>query len=150
MAIVAVVVSTTAGLGSAAAVAARTSSTTDAALRKTVAYWFGRIGADYSDANMCHGCPSGDDNISSDGLQCMKDLNRRVNFADTRRYVKARNDAFEACRYYVFFAVSWSRSYTALDSQTQSDQFALAKSQLATARRHARAAATIFGLRTYP
>jgi hypothetical protein len=48
------------------------------------------------------------------------------------------------------FAINWGASYTDVDAQSQNDDFALAKSQLATARKHARATATILGLKTYP
>jgi hypothetical protein len=105
---------------------------------------------DYASANACHGCPDGASSLQSDGLLCMKALNKPIAFASTTRYATARINAFEACRYYGLFAISWSSSYTDPTQQATDDDFALAKSQLATARKHARSAITILGLRTYP
>ena len=120
------------------------------ALKSDVAGAFREIGGDIGPLISCRGCPGGALPVEADS----RDWEKTLNSLPVKTFGGAAYDAYsniyEAVRDYGFFAAYYSAAYTEGGTPGGTNEFALARSELALARKYADHVAVALDLGDYP
>jgi hypothetical protein len=123
----------------------------DAQVKSTVRQGFNEMTAAYKQVHACHGCTWAADIAASTALRWMANVNRAR--ASTPRGEQARTAAYKAFCNYELSADSTGRAFLQLRtglSELAPDEARRATAHYQTAQKHAKRAAILLGLGSYP